>query len=421
VTRSRPSLAAIDAALEAPPGDACAAQRARGFRWLRFARDLEGEYLAHMRADQRVSTLVCTATALVIWLVFGALDLSRLDLRAEFAAFHRDALLVASLRLVTMAVLIALIALLLGPRLPKTYPRLSFLSLVLIGATAAISANVYKMRGLPQADLAEFAIIVAVFLPVGLTFYQSVATAAAIAVIMALSGVLMLDAVHMHEHLRLSVMLFFTAFVGAVGAYLREYAQRDHFLLRRLLHHYAMHDPLTGIGNRRFFEQQASAALDQARRDGAPAVLAVLDVDHFKRFNDRYGHYAGDFALKQVAGSIRASLRRPLDLVGRLGGEEFGILLYGARPEEAQRLLHRIVTTISDLGIAHDASTTARSLTVSIGAASFDGRETLESLYRRADVALYEAKDAGRNRARFEPPDSVVTLATRNPQIRRQR
>ena len=421
MTRSKPSRAAIDAALDAAAGEAYAAQRARGFRWLRFAPKLEGEYLARMRLDQRMSTLICTATALAIWLVFSGLDLSRLDLRAEFAAFHGDAILVAGLRLVTLAVLVTLTALLIGPRLPKTYPRLAFLSLVLIGSTAAISICVYKLRGLPHADLAEFAIIMAAFLPVGLTFYQSIVTALAIALITTSTGLLMLDPPHMPEHIRLSAMLFFAAFVGAVGAYLREYAQRDQFLLRRLLHHYAMHDPLTGLGNRRYFEQQATATLDQARRDGTPVVLAVLDVDHFKRFNDCYGHHAGDLALKQVASGVRACLRRPMDLVGRLGGEEFGILLYAARADDAQVLLDRIVATIVELGIAHDASTTAKCLTVSIGAACFDGRETLESLYRRADAVLYDAKAAGRNRVGFEAAGSVVALATRQPQILRQR
>jgi len=115
-------MATIDAALDATPGEAYAAQRARRFRWLRFAPRLEGEYLAHMRIDQRMSTLVCTTTAMAIWLVFSAFDLSRLDMRAEFIALHRDVILIAALRLVTLGVLMALIILLIGPRLPRWRP-----------------------------------------------------------------------------------------------------------------------------------------------------------------------------------------------------------------------------------------------------------------------------------------------------------
>jgi diguanylate cyclase (GGDEF)-like protein len=317
--------------------------------------------------------------------------------------------------------LLTLLACLIGGRLPTSYPRLSFLSLAMIGVTAAVTSNIYKLRGLPQADLAEFAIIMAAFLPVGLTFRQSLLAATVVALTIAVTGRAMLDSSNMGEHLRLSVMLFLAAFVGAVGAYLREYAQRDKFLLRRLLHHYAMHDPLTGIGNRRHFEENASAALQQARRDGSAATLAILDIDHFKRFNDRYGHQAGDMALKHVARRIAACLRRPLDLAGRLGGEEFGILLYGAGPGDAPAILGGIVEAIAGLAIRHEASATADHLTVSIGAACFDGRESLETLYRRADAQLYEAKAAGRNRATLERVAPVATLATRAPRIQRRR
>jgi diguanylate cyclase (GGDEF)-like protein len=163
-----------------------------------------------------------------------------------------------------------------------------------------------------------------------------------------------------------------------------------------------MSDVLTGIGNRRFFEQNAAIALRQAAREGSGAVLAILDVDHFKTFNDCYGHHAGDLALQRVGQTLKSCLRRPADVVARLGGEEFGLLLYGAGPEQAQALLEGMVRSIADLTIPHEASETAHHLTVSVGAACFDGRESLESLYRRADAALYASKDAGRNRAEFD-------------------
>jgi len=212
----------------------------------------------------------------------------------------------------------------------------------------------------------------------------------------------LLDLEQRHETIRMSVLLFFAAFVGAVGAYLREYAERDQFLLRRQLHYSAMSDALTGIGNRRYFAQHAAAALRQAAREREDVVFAVLDVDHFKSFNDRYGHHAGDMALHMIAQSLKQGLRRPLDLVGRLGGEEFGLLLYGPAPNEALVLLEGLVTTVAGLAIPHDASETASCLTVSIGAACFDGRESLESLYRRADAALYAGKAAGRNRVELD-------------------
>jgi diguanylate cyclase (GGDEF)-like protein len=390
------------AALERLQGDAYAEQQSRGFRRLHFIAPMEAEYLAHMRAEQRVSTLICSVAALVIWALFMAFDANRLNLKAEFEAHHYDVWVVTGLRWSTLFLLTALAWGLDRGHLPDSYHRLSFLCLVLIGATAALSASAYKLRELPHADLAEFAIIVAVFLPVGMTFYQSAAAALIVAGSTALIGIVMLDPAHMAEHLRLSSILALTALVGAVGAYLREYAERDQFLLRRQLHYHAMSDVLTGIGNRRFFEQNAAIALRQAAREGSGAVLAILDVDHFKTFNDCYGHHAGDLALHRVGQTLKSCLRRPADVVARLGGEEFGLLLYGAGPEQAQALLEGMVRSIADLAIPHEASETAHHLTVSVGAACFDGRECLESLYRRADAALYASKDAGRNRAELD-------------------
>ncbi|PTM40922.1 diguanylate cyclase (GGDEF)-like protein [Bosea sp. 124] len=406
-------MAAVDAALSHAPSEAYANQRARGFKLLRFAPLLEAEYLSQMRLDQRISALICTSTALVIWVAFAVFDVTRLSLKAEFVALNIDAIIVICLRVLTMTVLAALLTCLISSRLLKIYGCLSFLCLVMIGATAAINANVYKLRGLPQADLAEFAIIMAVFLPIGMTFRQSLMAATSIALTVTLAGWIMLDAQSMAAHLRFSAMLFFAAFVGAVGAYLREYAQRDKFLLRRLLHHLAMHDPLTGIGNRRHFEEQVVAALQQARREGAAVTLAVLDIDHFKSYNDRYGHHAGDLALKQVAQCIAHCLRRPLDIAGRMGGEEFGVLLYGADYDDGHGVIKRIVTSVADLNIHHGASSTADRLTVSIGAALFDGSGDLESLYRRADAVLYNAKAAGRNQALMEKRRALINLASR--------
>ncbi|PZN97773.1 MAG: hypothetical protein DCF30_15815 [Hyphomicrobiales bacterium] len=416
MVRTEPGTAALDAGLSSTPGEAYASQRTKGFRLLRFSPRLEAEYRAQMRAEQRGSTLICTATALVIWLVFMSLDAVRLGLPGEISARNADIFAIIGLRMTTLAVLTLLLFCLVNNRLPITYPRLSFLSLVMIGMTTCISVNIYKVRGLPQAELAEFAIIMAVFLPVGLTFRQSLAAASLINVNAVLAGYAMLGASELPAHARLSAMLLFASLVGAVGAYLREHAQRDSFLLSRLMRYFAMHDPLTGIGNRRHFEDRATAALKQARRDGAPVTLAILDIDHFKSFNDRYGHHAGDLALRQLARRVALCLRRPLDITGRLGGEEFGILLYDAGPPEAFAIIETITASIADLAIEHDASPTRGHLTVSVGAAQFDGVESLETLYRRADLVLYRCKAAGRNRAMIDTAGpSIAGCTAREP------
>jgi diguanylate cyclase (GGDEF)-like protein len=365
---------------------------------LGFEPELEREFRQHMRADQRRSTLVCLVTALGIWLTFIGLDLTRLDTFATLGEGDGAVELAIALRLATLAVILRLLWILRRREPVQPYHLLTMLALALIGLTCAFIANMYKLRGLPQADIAQLVIIAAVFLPVGLTFGQSLAVALLIAVFTTALGFVMLEPAQLMEHGRLSILLFFAVFVSAVGAWLRERAQRDQFLLRRLLHNRAMSDPLTGIANRRGFEEHAAAALSQARRERVPVTFALLDVDHFKRYNDRYGHQAGDIALARIASAIDGALRRSMDLVGRLGGEEFGLLLYDTAPEQAQERLERVANAIAELRIEHAASPTARQITVSMGAVAFDGAESAAELYRRADAALYAGKASGRNR-----------------------
>jgi diguanylate cyclase (GGDEF)-like protein len=365
---------------------------------LGFEPALEREYRHHMRTEQRRSTLVCLITALGIWLTFIGLDLTRLD--NLIAIDSRDVFveLAVLLRLGTLAVILRLVWVVRRNRQAYGYHHLTMLALALIGVTCAFIANMYKLRGLPQADIAQLVIIAAVFLPVGLTFFQSLSIALLIAVFTTGLGLLMLEPTQLAEHGRLSILLFFAVFVSAVGAWLRERAERDQFLLRRMLHSRAMSDALTGVANRRGFEEHVAMALLQARRERAPVVFAVLDVDHFKRYNDRYGHQAGDVALALIARAIDSRLRPPMDMVGRLGGEEFGLLLYDATPEKAQERLQRVAQAIAELRIEHAASPTAQYITVSMGAVGFDGQETAVDLYRRADAALYAGKASGRNR-----------------------
>lgn len=375
-----------------------AAAPARRLDGLGFEPALEREYRQHMRADQRSSTLVCLVTALGIWLTFIGLDLTRLDNLAAITSGDGSVELAIALRLGTLAVILRLVWIVRRNRQAYSYHHLTMLALTLIGVTCAFIANMYKLRGLPQADIAQLVIIAAVFLPVGLTFLQSLGVAMLIAVFTTVLGFLMLEPAQLAEHGRLSILLFFAVFVSAVGAWLRERAERDQFLLRRMLHNRAMSDALTGIANRRGFEEHVGMALLQARRDKAPVVFAVLDVDHFKRYNDRYGHQAGDIALALIARAVDDTLRRPMDMVGRLGGEEFGLLLYDTSPEKAQERLARVTEAIAELRIEHAASPTAQYITVSVGAVGFDGQETAIDLYRRADAALYAGKASGRNR-----------------------
>src|SRR5690606_29033986 len=124
----------------------------------------------------------------------------------------------------------------------------------------------------------------------------------------------------------------------------------------------------------------------------------IIDVDHFKTVNDRYGHQMGDEVLRQIAVSIKASLRTT-DFVGRIGGEEFAVFLPGASSSHARKVADRIRRTVFDLGLP--AADAEPSLSVSIGGVSFQRENSDEKLFRVADRCLYEAKHAGRNQVKM--------------------
>lgn len=166
----------------------------------------------------------------------------------------------------------------------------------------------------------------------------------------------------------------------------------------RQLFHVATRDGLTQVLNRTTFKQCAEAeigALSHMPGGTLPHTLLILDADHFKRINDRLGHHVGDTALTAIAATLRRSVRRD-DLVGRLGGEEFAVLLRNAGPEEAMLVAERLRATIHGIEVGPPDARTR--LSVSIGGISFRSGVAFDALYKIADANLYKAKRTGRNR-----------------------
>jgi diguanylate cyclase (GGDEF)-like protein len=170
----------------------------------------------------------------------------------------------------------------------------------------------------------------------------------------------------------------------------------------------ALIDGLTGIANRRAFDDALGREWRRACRSGTPLALLMIDVDHFKRYNDHYGHQAGDQCLRAVAGALAGAARRPADLVARYGGEEFAVILPGCSITDAQMVGEKMRRAVADLHLRHEASDTASEVTVSIGVSCLntearpcasDGDGVVAgTLIADADTALYRAKTDGRNR-----------------------
>jgi len=162
-------------------------------------------------------------------------------------------------------------------------------------------------------------------------------------------------------------------------------------------------DVLTGLPNRRRFEETSGRAWKSARRTGKPLSLLVVDADHFKRYNDCYGHAVGDQVLKGLAQCLSASVQRPDDLVARIGGEEFVLVLPDTDGVGALRVADKVHAAVATLAVSA-AGIGAGAVTVSIGLASGPaGGTSVEGLLQDADAALYEAKAGGRNRTRCAP------------------
>jgi diguanylate cyclase (GGDEF)-like protein len=175
-------------------------------------------------------------------------------------------------------------------------------------------------------------------------------------------------------------------------------------------------DALTGLPNRRCFEDRFALARAAACDAGRPLALLIVDADHFKRYNDRYGHPVGDEVLKGLARRLSASVHRPEDLVSRIGGEEFAILLPDTDEAGALRIADRVHAEIRALTVA-SAGIGAGAVTVSIGLAcavpSHGRGPSVPDLYRLADGALYEAKAGGRNQTRCAAPQGVPATPPR--------
>jgi diguanylate cyclase (GGDEF)-like protein/PAS domain S-box-containing protein len=205
------------------------------------------------------------------------------------------------------------------------------------------------------------------------------------------------------------VSLVATIVRGADGAPLHFLTQVQDVTERRRfeseLRHLADHDPLTGLFNRRRFEQELDRHVTEVARYGPRGALLVLDLDHFKYVNDALGHHAGDELILSVAAILRARLRDS-DILARLGGDEFAVLLPTADPGEAEHVAEDVLRAVRDeTGL--DGANRRTGVTTSIGVASFrDADMTGEELLIEADLAMYDAKEAGRDRYAVVAPET---------------
>lgn len=367
-----------------------AEQLRRGFPRLKFNGPLEAEFRQVHRAESLPQIRRNLWLAVVFVVGFSAL--AHVALAADVNR------LMDLIRLATLAPVLTFgLGLVYSRHYHRFYHLVAALTAPIFGAGIAVLAVISALHGV---NLIATVVITTfyIYFMLGMLFYPAFGAALALLasyVVAALVAGLPTPLVIVD----LGVLVC-TNIIGAMVCYSLERATRTNFLEERLLIETASRDGLTGIHNRRRFDEHVDRIWPQAIRDKAPLALLLVDIDHFKSYNDYYGHQAGDECLRRVALSLSRSARRPLDLTARYGGEEFAIVLYDVGREHVEDAAKRIRESIEALDIRHEASPAAhRRLTVSIGAACITpgaGR-THYGFIQLADEALYAAKERGRN------------------------
>ncbi|MDP9083305.1 MAG: GGDEF domain-containing protein [Pseudomonadota bacterium] len=375
------------------PDSPHARQLRAGFPWLTFTAEsaLEAEFrrthfdenLSHTRANLCLAVVITIAFSAIESIVLGP-ELNRIP------------------SMIHMLGIIPTLLIGLGtsfsPQRHRIYAPLALIAVTILGLGVSAIQIVASLGGTSMLFPCLMLTIIFIYFMGGLIFYHAVAANTIVMfVYLALGTAAQLpgrefacDAMSM-----VAANLFCASIV-----YMHEKTSRMRFLEACLLHEMVARDGLTGIQNRRMFDQHMQRAWQQAVREEERVAVLLVDIDCFKDYNDRYGHQAGDECLRAVAVCLSQCARRPLDFVARYGGEEFAVVLYEASPEYVAEVLTRIQRSIAELNIPHEASRVASRLTVSIGAAFIlpSSTRTVEGLIQLADEALYSAKEQGRNR-----------------------
>ncbi len=366
-------------------------QLAKGFKSLTFEDELESEFRSYFHARNVVKQRGAILIGILLLLLLIPLDM--MYLKGEILDFY---LVVRAW--VTVPLLVVALIFTFMEQFRRYFSVFSFLIIAFIG----ITTNIQVVYGL-QADLyapyegAMLLIMVAFFLG-GMYFRQSLTCITLIAV-----SYVLLAEIYLGPHpykLHQYFFIFATGLIGGVGAYTLEYQVRMSFLQRGALKALAKTDPLTGLYNRGALNQKLTHLIEYAFREKKTVTLLLVDVDYFKNFNDLYGHIKGDHCLVNVAAALAGNCQRPLDFVGRYGGEEFLLMWFDAAPNEARTFAEKTKHSVDQLAIPHNGSEVSDNISISGGMITGvpSRPDQAEAILHQADQSLYRAKDSGRNR-----------------------
>ena len=355
---------------------------------MRFAEPLESQYLRHRLLESRTLIRVASLVGVALTVLRG------LDQAVEGA--WSGMLWMGIATAVAISVLLTILAW--SPRFERLYPMCAKYVVPTRNALVAIQIAAAAARGQVEMLMAMPLTFIGPFFFLGLPLTTSLACAATTALTYAIAAAVF--GLPLAVSFRADVLLLGGIIACVIAVWSLEKTARLSFLEGGFIAELAQRDALTGTKNRRVFDEHLEQIWRHAIDETRTMAILLIDIDHFKAYNDHYGHQAGDQTLCAVAQAVQKTVSRPLDLLARYGGEEFAVILYDINEQQARTTADRMCRSITELNIEHRASKTAPRVTISVGVAAIQPTpdRTPRGAIQLADQALYQAKVRGRNR-----------------------
>lgn len=379
------------------------AKAQREVEQLRFAPVMEAEFQAYFIERSMARARWATAIYLALVAVMTAINM-----RGSMAPLSETILQpIYLLRLgIACPALVLILAATVVSELQRLYQWIASIGVIVTGMSVMIMSALAAAAGQPQFQMGDVLVVVYATLFLGLMSRPVVVVGAALMV--SFVGIGWYLGVQREQLIFASCVVFATTLMSVLSALRMERLLRANFVENRLLNDFAERDGLTGLYNRRMFDNLTNRLWLQAQRNREPLQVILVDIDHFKPYNDLYGHQAGDHCIRRVASIIARAAKRPFDFCARYGGEEFALVLYAPSGDDLTALPEQIRRETMALKIQHGHGEDGI-LTVSIGSATAaaETKRSLVGLIQKADEALYRAKQLGRNRVlHVDPADS---------------
>jgi diguanylate cyclase (GGDEF)-like protein len=366
----------------------------RAIERMRFAPETEADFRTYYLERSLPRARWATAIYLALVVVVTAINM-----RGGMAPLSSSLLEpIYLLRLgVSCPALIMILAAAVLPSLQRHYQWIAGPAVVVTGVSVMVISAIAAANGIPQFQMGDVLVIVYATLFLGLLSRAVIVVGGALTI--SFVAISTYFGIAVQDVMFASSVIFATTLMSVLSALRVERLARATYIETRMLNEIAERDGLSGLYNRRMFDMLTSRLWLQAQRNMESLQVILLDIDHFKAYNDLYGHQAGDNCIRQVGAILARAARRPFDFCARYGGEEFALVLYAPSGVDPAAIPEQIRRETLALAIPHAHSGAAKFLTVSIGSALAGPgtKRSLAGLIQTADEALYRAKQLGRN------------------------